>query len=161
MSKKARFVASMIVGLALVALAVGVMLTSPEVSLVEAEVWATPQGAAFGGGDWAMVPYLNAASVITPAGLKWCGTGMQTAAYVLADCQTIYDEHSANIVTCTMEFSNDNTNWCTNMGTVTETVTADGVSCEELHLFGRYSRVCCIASETELYTITVRAKVFN
>ena len=67
------------------------------------------------------------------------------------------------MVSCTLEFSNDNTNWCEFADTnfITHTLTADVVSCDEMHLFGRYSRVCCTPGIAELFTVTVRAKVFN
>lgn len=121
--------------------------------------WPTPPGEAFGGGDWSMVPYLNAQRIATTS--ITCGSGQQTAAYVLADLQTVLDMNmSGQLISCTLEYSNDNTNWCGLAITVTS-ATTDSVSCDQYWLFGRYSRICCQGSSADVFTITQRAKVFN
>lgn len=159
MSKEARFVVSLIAGLVLLAFAGAAMWLRPAVLPAEAQAWATPQGAAFGGGDWVMATWVNSTTMSTTA--KVCGNGLQTAAYVLADLQSIGDFATTDeYVTCTLEFSNDNTHWCTHMYTLTQ-FTTDTIRCDQFHLFGRYSRVCCQSDGTDWYTMTHRAKLYN
>lgn len=159
MKQKVTLVLALIVGLVLAGMLFVGMRMEPVVSPAQAS-FPTPQCCAFGGGDWAMANLMNAQSIMTTT--KTCGSGQQTAAYVLADIQTVADLHTPDqAITCTIESSNDNVNWCTEVHTLT-IVTTDTVACDEFHLFGRYTRACCeSSSSTDRYTMTQRVKVFN
>ena len=159
MGKRAKFSVSVLLGLVLLVMALWAVWMQPRVVPgAEAQTWATPQGAAFGGGDWVMASWAN---TMTFSSTVRCGTELQTAAYVLADLQSIGDfTTGADRVTCTMEYSNDYVNWCTLMHTVTA-FTTDTIRCDQFHLFGRYSRICCDSDGTDWFTMTHRAKLFN
>ena len=163
MSDKLKFVASVMVGIVLLGLVLAGLMVGTTPTEVDAWLLATPQMSNFGGNDWVMAPYMT--NHVLTGTTKSCGSGLQTAAYVLADIQWITTEDDAggdmNVLTCTMEFSNDNTNWCTGVYTVT-TVSTDTTGCGVFTLFGRYSRICCIAAEGgEPITVTERAKLYN
>lgn len=157
MKKNKIFALMIVVSLVALMAAVGLLQGVPAPGAVAA--FPTPQCCAFGGGDWAMVSYMNARVITTTT--EACSTGQQTAAYVLADVQSIFTMPTVNTTTCHYEFSNDNTNWCTDVFTVSTAVVTDTIACDEFHLFGRYSRICCTATNTETITVTQRAKVFN
>lgn len=162
MRKKLALGLALVTGLALVAVFFGGMMVTPVVPSVRAD-WPTPPGEAFGGGDFVFVNYMGTTGIATTT--KTCGNGQQTAAYVLADVQGTLDMSSGitQFITCTLEFSNDNTNWCTIPMTVMTAITdvTQSIWCEQLWLFGRYSRACCESSATTLYTVTQRAKAYN
>lgn len=157
MKKNKVFALMLVVGLVALMLLGGLLRGMPAPEVVAA--FPTPQCCAFGGGDWSMVSYMNATVIATTT--KTCSTGQQTAAYVLADVQSIMTMPTVNTTTCTYEFSNDNTNWCTAVHTINSALVTDTIACDEFHLFGRYSRICCTSSNTETITVTQRAKVFN
>lgn len=157
MGKNKIFALALVVGLLGLMLLGGLLQGMPAREVVAS--FPTPQCCAFGGGDWAMVSYMNETEIATTT--KTCSNGQQTAAYVLLDVQSVFVMPTVNTTTCYIEYSNDNSNWCTNVFSVGNAIVTDTVACDEFHLFGRYSRVCCTASNTETITVTQRAKVFN
>lgn len=168
MKKRIVFAIALLVAAALVVALFAGLSAMP--APVEAQSWPTPSPP-FGGGDWAMVNYFNSTLITeTHNGTRVCSNGQQTAAYVLADLQTVISvgATTTNALTCTLDYSNDNTNWCIEVFTPTNGIrAADYITCGQFTLFGRYSRVCCYPQSAtgegtnDHITLTIKAKVFN
>lgn len=72
------------------------------------------------------------------------------------DVQYIIDHGTTNTTTLTIQYSNDNTNWVDGLALVTSSA-ADGTSISRVPLFGAYTRVKQVVTNSNPITITLLA----
>lgn len=150
-------IVGLVLGLGLMAAAIGSLKVMP--------VWAGPRPAPTpitspaGGDDWVMVNYLSTQTLSQTTG--YTSTGFQTASYVVADIQCTLDVTTTgmNTTTCYIDWSNDDTNW--DIGITVCGNDRDMTDMQQFNMFGRYSRVRCVISESSLITMTVIGKAHD
>lgn len=128
---------------------------------VEAAI-PTPVAEVAGGGDWVMATY-SIGGDFTNVYDTATGSAIHDPAYTAADISWTLDVSGTIAVTCTLEFSNDNTNWADGVN-ICNNLSADETNIQQFNLFGRYSRAVC--SETggdaeNTYTMTIMGKLIN
>lgn len=154
MKKRLVFPLALLVGLALLALALGSFWAMPAVAgplAIPTPIAATADV----GPGWIMLTFIQTDTV----------TGTQTSpgyhlpSYPVADIQWVLGFTDSETVTCKLQFSNDNTSWADGIGVV-GSASADVTNIDQFNLFGRYVRATCVPSDTNnAYTVTVIAKI--
>lgn len=122
----------------------------------------TPVAEVAGGGDWVMVTYSYSGD-FTDVYDTATGGSIHDPAYTAADISWTIDVSGSITVTCSLEFSNDNTNWADGID-ILSSVAADETNMDQFNLFGRYSRVKCTETGGEAgvtYTATILGKLIN
>jgi len=121
----------------------------------------TPVAEVAGGGDWVVVTYStgdfnNAYDTVT-------SNSQHAPAYTAADISWTFDVSGTIEVTCTLEFSNDNSNWADGIDIVNG-ASADVTNIDQFNLFGRYHRIKCTeygGDAENTFTATIKAKLMN
>jgi hypothetical protein len=159
MKDNRRFALVLALLLALV-LMVGSLFSMQRVQPAAAAI-PTPVGAQGGGGDWVMVTYSDSdfQNVYDTA----TSDSVHAPAYTLADLSHTIDVSGSITVTCTTQWSNDDSNWADGVD-FASSVAADETNITQTELFGRYHRVKCTETGGEAgvtYTATIKAKLMN
>jgi hypothetical protein len=122
----------------------------------------TPVGQQAGGGDWVMVTYSD--SDFADAYDTVTSDSKHAPAYTAADISWTIDVSGTIYVTCTLEFSNDNSNWADGIN-ILDNVSADETNMDQFELFGRYHRIKCTessgAENENTVTYTIKSKLMN
>jgi hypothetical protein len=161
MKDNRRFAAAALVLLA-VFLMLGSLLTMEEKAQAGPLLIPTPVAEVAGGGDWVMVTYSD--SDFTNAYDTVTSDSQHAPAYTAADVSWTIDVSGTITVTCTLEFSNDDSNWADGIN-ILSSVTADETNMDQFNLFGRYHRISCTetggAENENTVTYTIKAKLIN
>jgi len=123
----------------------------------------TPVAEVAGGMDWVMATYSIGGDFIDTHDTA-TGSSIHDPAYTAADISWTLDVSGTIYVTCTLEFSNDNSNWADGVNVVNNAST-DVTNMDQFNLFGRYSRIKCTesggAENENTYTMTLIGKLMN
>jgi hypothetical protein len=124
----------------------------------------TPVGQQAGGGDWVMVNYSDSTSEWANAYDTATSGSKHAPAYTAADISWTIVVSGTIYVTCTLEFSNDNSNWADGVN-ILNNVSADETNMDQFELFGRYHRIKCTessgAENENTVTYTIKSKLMN
>jgi len=144
-----------------VVLMLGSLFSMQRVQPAQAAI-PTPVAEVAGGGDWVMVTYSYSGD-FTNVYDTATGGSIHDPAYTAADISWTLDVSGTITVSCTLEFSNDNSNWADGVD-LFSSKTADETNIDQFNLFGRYSRVKCTETggdASNTYTATIKAKLMN
>lgn len=123
----------------------------------------TPVAEVAGGGDWVMAEYSIGGDFIDVYDTA-TGSAIHDPAYTVVDLSWTLDVSGTIYVTCTLEFSNDSSNWADGEDIVGN-ASADVTNMDQFNLHGRYSRAKCTESGgadlTNTYTATLIGKLMN
>lgn len=149
MTNRTKAFATIGAGLLMLALLVSIM-AGPVVPATAAPAPA-PTPASYDNSGEAVTPLIWANASAITADTRWC---LELATHDVVDLQYVIDQTSGNVLTMTMQYSNDNSNYDAGAAVVTGN-NADATDMQQFHLFGRYQCVYADVQDSDTVTVTV------